>query len=1344
MSESLFNIIQQQNEELNQTDIQDENKNIKTKKTQQINCNIAWCKTCHQNPRILSTKERIQISKKMEHKFKRLKICKNDKCLYCIKKTQDLNKKIEEHNQRVKLEREQEQKRNRQNSQQIELEMIEEQNENNEIDIRQIKEPNIEDFNKIDVTRDKNSLLRALLLGLNLDENSHPHLRTGLSSIIEENNYNNDLLNKLNYENSIQLAEEVRLPDNMITHDLIVPLCYKYNLICKIYLENSEYKGNKWTEIRNEAQDIKNQEIIFVSCYEGERPDLEGHYDLLIPKKYNISTPKTTKEIKELITKIKNLNNISSQINIMIWNCDSLSNYTKRTFLLEQLYTNDIQLCLLQETMLKKTDKLYMKGYKIYRADNSERRKGVAFLISNELKSLNQITEKDETNGRYIQIKITADDNTNNSILFNNIYIEPDQENNKEIIPQSIWQSEHIAGDMNKTNTGFAVESNVYHIKNMGKKITKINIPKIISDHPMLIYQMNIPIPYREQYEQIELFDKTILTQNNEEIKKLTQNNNYIPTFKNPIKKIKRKIHSIKFTNENYTENFNELKEKEKEKFKELKKRKAEEINQLLELKQLGSEPYQRLTSLMQIGTKIVWFKPESNTQKDRIIKGFKELYHHERIIKCTKENISAIFLQQLEIITKIPNITSIKCPKKPKSTARDINGISQRELWEHIQSENLQMAAYKLAQLIQNVTISQTGETLIHRTSKIILKKKKDFIESWKDVRPITIMPALFMVTDKITNAYLKIKLQPLIYNHQHGARTGMSTATAKMNLLYTLQKESFKYSLLLDLEKAFDKVNRTKLKQEINNTIIDQEDKSLISLILESYQYINMSLLDSIIQPNTGIPQGSVYGPILFLIYINGIFTALTKKHPTVVIQAFVDDIIISAKSKQDLERALNTAHELLEKLDMTLNLKKCEFLSDLENETITDHISKVELTSTLTVKYLGQYIDSEGNTTNIINRFDYGTINSLIKNNINHISRRAKVKLFNTYIKSKFSHLLPLITITGQLEKTWNNIRKTIFRDVIEFSTFPKESSIILGLSFYSIIIKPLLKIHQKEKKISIPEHVSYFQEACKIAFKLWLQKEPNNTESVKLLIEDFLVNNKFHELEEYENIIYKESAKRLYRNQQIPDTAATLAKSKLPRVLEISSNAPTHFIEGIIKSYILNKKEIDIQEIKKNIAPTIAQYVLIQNIGGFNINDIDYPDPNDLKQLIEYQQLYDLKIQIELDKYITQILSTTEEIINEIIKTNKNNISNTPLIPNNLQTIITQVRNGIPLSDKNKLFMIECSLEKFEQKLYQEIKIKTNKRKIGRPKKNNENNKMDAEISGMIKFLGLDKN
>ena len=279
------------------------------------------------------------------------------------------------------------------------------------------------------------------------------------------------------------------------------------------------------------------------------------------------------------------------------------------------------------------------------------------------------------------------------------------------------------------------------------------------------------------------------------------------------------------------------------------------------------------------------------------------------------------------------------------------------------------------------------------------------------------------------------------------------------------------------------------------------------------------------------------------------------------------------------------------LLDELGMNLNLKKCEFLTDTENEIITDTKTNTTLSSTLTVKYLGQYIDSQGKTTNIIHRFDYGSLNSIVKNNINHISRRAKVKLFNTYIKSKFAHLLPLITMSGELETTWNNIRKTIFSDVIDFSTFPKESGVILGLSFYNIIIKPLLKIYEKEKKISIPEHLSFFRESCKIAFRLWLQKEPNSTTPIKYLIEDRLSYNNFHELE----VIYKESAKQLFRDKLLQKHAENFAKSKLPRIHEIYRTT-FPFLRRNNKKYILNKKEPDIQEIKKNIVLTISQYIL----------------------------------------------------------------------------------------------------------------------------------------------------
>ena len=404
----------------------------------------------------------------MEHKLKRLKVCKNHKCIYCIKK----NPRTKQKNRRKKLpnqKRKRARKKINKNRQLNESTMAVEQNPDSANSLKLLKSTNIEDFNKIRIRNDENSILRAILTGLNLSENYHIQLRKELANIIEESNYNNDILNKLNYQNSKQLAEDVRNPNTNLSFDTISPLCNKYNLVCKIYLEDSIYKGNKWLEIRNVNQNINQQEPIFLSCYQGEKPDLEGHFDLLVPKLSPLQVYEAAKKIKETLDKVKNTKNTSTQVNIMIWNCDSISNYIKRSFLLEQLYTNNIQLCLLQETMLKRSDKMYMKGYRIYRADNSERRKGVAILVSDELKSLNQITEKDDTNGRYIQLKITADDNSHEVFLLNNIYIEPDQENNKEIKPESIWQSEHIAGDLNKMNTGFRIESNIYHIKNMKK-----------------------------------------------------------------------------------------------------------------------------------------------------------------------------------------------------------------------------------------------------------------------------------------------------------------------------------------------------------------------------------------------------------------------------------------------------------------------------------------------------------------------------------------------------------------------------------------------------------------------------------------------------------------------------------------------------------------------------------------------------------------------------------------------------------------------------------------------------------------------------------------------------------
>ena len=78
-------------------------------------------------------------------------------------------------------------------------------------------------------------------------------------------------------------------------------------------------------------------------------------------------------------------------------------------------------------------------------------------------------------------------------------------------------------------------------MKNMGKIIDKIEIPKKISDHPMIILQMEIPIPMKEKYQTISILDNNIIKWNLEQIHKITQDSQEIE-FKDP-QKTKTKTH---------------------------------------------------------------------------------------------------------------------------------------------------------------------------------------------------------------------------------------------------------------------------------------------------------------------------------------------------------------------------------------------------------------------------------------------------------------------------------------------------------------------------------------------------------------------------------------------------------------------------------------------------------------------------------------------------------------------------------------------------------------------------------------------------------------------------------
>ena len=161
--------------------------------------------------------------------------------------------------------------------------------------------------------------------------------------------------------------------------------------------------------------------------------------------------------------------------------------------------------------MLKDEDKWFIKGYKIYRSNASEHRKGVAILVSTELLCQTYIVYKDNL-GRFLKIKIKADNGKEYTIEC--AYVEPTMEHHPEISPTEIKEADIIGGDFNKMNTGLNKIANVYHVMDTGKYIERIEQPCSISDHPMLIYSKEFNLKKKNTNETNYILDKHTIKEN--------------------------------------------------------------------------------------------------------------------------------------------------------------------------------------------------------------------------------------------------------------------------------------------------------------------------------------------------------------------------------------------------------------------------------------------------------------------------------------------------------------------------------------------------------------------------------------------------------------------------------------------------------------------------------------------------------------------------------------------------------------------------------------------------------------------------------------------------------------
>ena len=117
-------------------------------------------------------------------------------------------------------------------------------------------------------------------------------------------------------------------------------------------------------------------------------------------------------------------------------------------------------------------------------------------------------------------------------------------------------------------------------------------------------------------------------------------------------------------------------------------------------------------------------------------------------------------------------------------------------------------------------------------------------------------------------------------VLNHcQSGFRRNHSTATTLIDvsdyILNNMNKGLITGALFLDLKKAFDTVDYDILLQKLyNNGVTGNTLNWFKSYLSDRMQTVNInSTLSDFKNVNIGIPQGSILGPLLFIIYVNSL---------------------------------------------------------------------------------------------------------------------------------------------------------------------------------------------------------------------------------------------------------------------------------------------------------------------------------------------------------------------------------------------------------------------------------------------------------------------------------------
>ena len=389
-----------------------------------------------------------------------------------------------------------------------------------------------------------------------------------------------------------------------------------------------------------------------------------------------------------------------------------------------------------------------------------------------------------------------------------------------------------------------------------------------------------------------------------------------------------------------------------------------------------------------------------------------------------TKEDISSLPVADAKFqgaksdylgpLVVTPELVAKKIKAMKDNKSPGVDGIPPKLLMETVEQISIPLAR------VFNLSLKEGVVPFEWKEANIIPLFKKGSRNKSENYRPVSLTSVICKLLERLIKDHMVDFLvkHKLLNSSQHGFLKARSCLTNMLCFLEEITKWIDVGSpvdiIYLDFQKAFDKVPHQRLLLKlkahgIGDSITDWIEQWLTDRRQRVVVDGEVSNWKSVL---SGVPQGSVLGPILFLIYINDLDDSITSN-----VLKFADDTKLFRKvntdgDKQHLQNDLDRLVKWSEKWQMLFNLGKCKCIhTGHRNLNVNYRMGDTVLGTTVKEKDLGVTISADMKVSEQcgIAASKGNQILGLIRRNITYKGKKLIIPLYKAIVRPHLEYCI-----------------------------------------------------------------------------------------------------------------------------------------------------------------------------------------------------------------------------------------------------------------------------------------------------------------------------------------------